>query len=61
LVLESISSKVEYVAIDEVQRIPELFSILRSLVDQNKQVGKFVLLGSASSEFLSGKVQKELK
>ena len=35
--LESISSEVECIVIDEVQRMPELFSILRSLVDQNKQ------------------------
>jgi predicted AAA+ superfamily ATPase len=52
--LESISSEVECIVIDEVQRMPELFSILRSLVDQNKQSGKFVLLGSASPELVRG-------
>jgi predicted AAA+ superfamily ATPase len=52
--LESISSEVECIVIDEVQRMPELFSILRSLVDQNKQKGKFVLLGSASPELVIG-------
>jgi len=52
--LESISSEVECIVIDEVQRMPELFSILRSLVDQNKQKGKFVLLGSASPELVKG-------
>ncbi len=52
--LESISSEVECIVIDEVQRMPELFSILRSLVDQNKQKGKFVLLSSASPELVKG-------
>ena len=52
--LESISSEVDCIVIDEVQRMPELFSILRSLVDQNKQKGKYVLLGSASPELVKG-------
>ena len=52
--LESISSEVECIVIDEVQRMPELFSILRSLVDKNKQKGKYVLLGSASPELVKG-------
>lgn len=52
--LESISSQVECIVIDEVQRMPEMFSILRSLVDQNKQKGKYVLLGSASPELVKG-------
>ncbi len=52
--LESISSEVECIVIDEVQRMPELFSILRSLVDNNKQKGKYVLLGSASPELVKG-------
>jgi predicted AAA+ superfamily ATPase len=52
--LESISSDVECIVIDEVQRMPELFSILRSLIDQNKQKGKYVLLGSASPELVKG-------
>ncbi len=52
--LESISSEVDCIVIDEVQRMPELFSILRSLVDQNKQKGKYVLLGSAAPELVKG-------
>lgn len=52
--LESISSDLECIVIDEVQRMPELFSILRSLIDQNKQKGKYVLLGSASPELVKG-------
>lgn len=44
------------VLLDEVQRKPELFQVLRGLVDvgkrQGKMVGRFLLLGSASIELL---------
>lgn len=52
--LESLIEKVDCIVIDEVQRKPELFAILRSLVDKNKTKGKFVLLGSASPELVKG-------
>lgn len=38
------------VVIDEVQRTPELFPLLRALVDQDRRPGRFLLLGSASPE-----------
>ena len=38
------------VVIDEVQRAPELFPLLRALVDQDRRAGRFLLLGSASPE-----------
>jgi len=38
------------VVIDEVQRVPELFPLLRALVDQDRRPGRFLLLGSASPE-----------
>lgn len=51
------------VCLDEIQLVPELFSVLRSVVDQNRQNGKFILLGSASrdliqqtSESLAGRI-----
>jgi len=51
------------VVIDEVQRKPELFPILRSLVDRKRLSGRFILLGSASpdlirdsSESLAGRI-----
>ncbi|MES2836364.1 MAG: ATP-binding protein [Bacteroidota bacterium] len=50
--LERISQK--QIIIDEVQRLPELFAILRSLVDKNKQKGKYLLLGSASPNLVQG-------
>ncbi len=40
------------VVIDEVQRIPELFPLLRSLVDMRREPARFLILGSASPELL---------
>lgn len=44
------------VIIDEVQRAPGLFQVLRSIIDQNlrsgRDAGQFLLLGSASIELL---------
>lgn len=42
------------IIIDEVQRKPELFSLLRSLVDDNPSAGRFILLGSASPHIIKG-------
>lgn len=51
------------VILDEVQHLPELFPPLRSLVDDNRRPGRFVVLGSASpvllrqsSESLAGRI-----
>ena len=41
------------VVIDEVQRMLSLFPLLRSLIDQNPEGGRFILLGSASPAFLA--------
>jgi predicted AAA+ superfamily ATPase len=40
------------IVLDEVQRMPELFPLLRSLVDQRREPGRFLILGSASPELL---------
>jgi predicted AAA+ superfamily ATPase len=40
------------VILDEIQRMPELFPLLRSMIDQNRQAGRFILLGSASPDLL---------
>lgn len=40
------------VIIDEVQRMPELFPLLRALIDRKREPARFVLLGSASPDFL---------
>ncbi|MBO0932581.1 ATP-binding protein [Fibrella sp. HMF5036] len=40
------------VVIDEVQRMPQLFPLLRALVDQQREPARFLLLGSASPELV---------
>src|SRR5688572_6584856 len=52
-----------HVVIDEAQRLPELFPVLRHVLDRGAPRGRFVLLGSASpsltsavSESLSGRI-----
>lgn len=52
------------VVIDEVQRRPDLFPLLRALVDEDRRPGRFLLLGSASpdlinrsSESLAGRIR----
>ncbi len=52
------------IIIDEVQRKPTLFPIIRALVDQNNNMGRFLLLGSSSpditkqaSESLAGRTK----
>ncbi len=40
------------VVIDEAQRMPELFPILRVLIDQDRRPGRFLLLGSASPDLV---------
>lgn len=42
------------VIIDEVQRMPGLFDLLRSLVDKKKKKGAYLLLGSASPHLIKG-------
>jgi len=53
----------ELVIIDEIQRMPELFPLLRALVDKDRKAGRFLILGSASpdlikraSESLAGRI-----
>ncbi len=53
----------ELVVIDEVQRMPELFPLLRTLIDRDRRPGRFLLLGSSSpaivqaaSESLAGRI-----
>ncbi|KAF0235522.1 MAG: hypothetical protein FD181_3457 [Prolixibacteraceae bacterium] len=51
------------ICIDEIQLKPDLFPILRSVIDSNRRNGRFILLGSASrdlirqsSESLAGRI-----
>lgn len=57
------SQRDKLICIDEIQRIPELFPVIRSLVDQSGRNGQFLILGSASrdlirqsSETLAGRI-----
>lgn len=57
------SQRDKLICIDEIQRIPELFPVIRSLVDQSGRNGQFLILGSASrdlirqsSESLAGRI-----
>lgn len=40
------------VIIDEIQRMPQLFPIIRALVDKKRVAGRFLILGSASPELI---------
>ena len=52
------------IVIDEIQRMPELFPLLRAVVDQDRRPGRFLILGSAApalirqaSESLAGRIE----
>ena len=40
------------VCLDEIQRVPDLFPLLRVLVDENRRPGRYLILGSASGDLL---------
>jgi len=51
------------IILDEAQRKPDLFPLLRSMIDEDRQPGRFMILGSASptlkrqaSESLAGRI-----
>lgn len=53
----------DLICLDEIQHIPEFFSVLRSEVDRNRRPGRFLILGSATrdlihqtSESLAGRI-----
>jgi len=46
------SNKDKLICIDEIQRKPELFPLIRSLVDEWDRPGCFLILGSASRDLL---------
>ncbi|MCY7307853.1 MAG: ATP-binding protein [Rhodoferax sp.] len=62
-VLQGLLTEGRTVVIDEVQRRPDLFPLLRTLIDQHNRNAQFLLLGSASplllrqsSESLAGRL-----
>lgn len=42
----------QFIVLDEIQRQPELFAVLRALIDERRRPGRFLLLGSASPQLL---------
>lgn len=40
------------ICLDEVQQLPDIFSVLRSEIDKDRRKGRFILLGSASRELI---------
>lgn len=51
------------ICLDEIQLLPDIFPVLRSVIDRNRRPGRFILLGSASrdlirqsSESLAGRI-----
>lgn len=46
------STEKQTVILDEVQVVPDLFPVIRSVVDKNRRAGRFLLLGSASPELI---------
>jgi uncharacterized protein len=48
--LNSVADKT--VIIDEIQRMPKLFPVLRAVIDSNRMNARFILLGSASPQLI---------
>ena len=46
--------KTHCVILDEVQRLPHIFSELRPVIDEHRKPGRFILLGSASPGLVKG-------
>lgn len=40
------------ICLDEIQLLPEFFSVLRSEIDKDRRAGKFLILGSASRDLI---------
>jgi predicted AAA+ superfamily ATPase len=50
----------DHLILDEAQQVPELFPVLRGVIDRRRKVrGRFVLLGSASPD-LVGNISESL-
>lgn len=45
-------NKNKLICLDEIQRVPELFPILRSIIDEHERNGQLLILGSASRDLL---------
>jgi predicted AAA+ superfamily ATPase len=52
--MQTLEGLTDLVVIDEVQRRPDLFELLRVLVDRPRNAARFLLLGSASPQLVKG-------
>ena len=52
--MQALSVHEGLVILDEIQRMPELFPLLRVLADRNNSTARFIILGSASPHLLKG-------
>ncbi len=42
----------QLICLDEIQRVPEIFLILRGIIDRKRRNGQFLILGSASRDLI---------
>jgi predicted AAA+ superfamily ATPase len=49
-----LKNKDKLIVIDEVQRMPKLFALLRAMIDMDRRPGRFLLLGSSSPHLVKG-------
>ena len=52
--MQALSVHEGLVILDEIQRMPELFPLLRVLADRNNSTARFIILGSASPHLIKG-------
>ena len=52
--MQLLEGRSDLVVLDEIQRLPELFEILRVLADDPQTPGQFLILGSASPDLVRG-------
>jgi predicted AAA+ superfamily ATPase len=46
------TNKRRMICVDEIQRMPELFPVMRYAIDADRRPGRFLILGSASKELI---------
>lgn len=52
--MQALEGRTGLVVLDEIQRLPELFEILRVLADDSQTPARFLILGSASPDLVRG-------
>jgi predicted AAA+ superfamily ATPase len=52
--VEAVPSKVKYVIIDEIQKLPKLLDVVHLLIENKKSKKKFILTGSSAKKLRAG-------